>query len=267
MDVFGAGCTPLDRALAYPYPRLPGSFVLVGETAYLYAEVGPDPLRTGSILVNGRSVPTADFLPASDEPRFAVLGYGSNASPVQLRNKYRDAGPVVMPTLRAEIVGLDVVYAPIVSYYGSIPATLAVSPGVRAEAWVQLLTEAQLTEMHASEARGVHYDFGRLTGPAVAVDGAFEPDEVFVYWTCEGALADEDGPIPMAPIPTVGRTRPGRTQIEMQEWARSLMGSDEDLAGFVTEGIREKRSRGRRMAKLREHAVPRDDSRFEMIPG
>ncbi len=49
MDVFGAGYTPLDRALAYPYPRLPGSFVLVGEKAYLYAEVGPDPLRTGSI--------------------------------------------------------------------------------------------------------------------------------------------------------------------------------------------------------------------------
>jgi len=265
MDVFGAGCTPLDRALAYPYPRLPGSFVLVGETAYLYAEVGPDPLRTGSLLVNGKTVAVADFLPASDEPRVAVLAYGSNASPAQLRNKYRDAGPVVMPTLRAEISDLDVVYAPFIAYYGSVPATLAVAPGTRTEAWVQLLTESQLERMHASEARGVHYDYGRLTGPSAEIEGEYRPDALFAYWTCRGALADEGGPIPLASVPTVGRKRRGLSQIEVQAWTRDLLGAQEDLASFVRCGIESPEERARRTATLHGRAEPRGGAPFEVI--
>ena len=59
-----------------------------------------------------------------------VLAIGSNAAPSQLARKYgggEPAGPamdVAVPCVRLGLYGHDVVYCPLLSSYGSIPATL-----------------------------------------------------------------------------------------------------------------------------------------------
>lgn len=61
-----------------------------------------------------------------------VLAIGSNAAPSQLFRKYCGGEPswpqldVAVPCVRLGLVDYDVVYCPLLSSYGSIPATLQV---------------------------------------------------------------------------------------------------------------------------------------------
>ena len=60
-------------------------------------------------------------LPSSTEWT-PVLGIGSNGSPEQLRRKFppMDYSDVIIPTVRCALKDFDVVYAPLISSYGSV---------------------------------------------------------------------------------------------------------------------------------------------------
>ena len=116
-----------------------------------------------------------------------VLAIGSNAGPSQLARKFpRESFPAAaVPVLRAMLRGHDVCYAPLISSYGSVTATLheveeEVEPSsssssssssksksttntTSVEVWVTFLTPDLLRRMHETEAC---YDLQRLDCPA-----------------------------------------------------------------------------------------------------
>jgi hypothetical protein len=248
----------LARALGYPYPRLPGSFLYVNGEAHLYEHVGCDPVRGGRVRLGDEVVEVVDFyervgLNAPDrEPRTAVIGYGSNASPEQLLRKFGEfEEDVIIPTLRVPLVGYDVVYAPLFAYYGSIPAGLAAAPGVTSEGWLQLLTPRQLERVHASEERGVVYDFVEFSAPPLDPVGDFSPEAVHVYLAIHGHLLDDGRPIGLAEIPAEGRTGPIMTQEEILRWARDRLDGGSDLVEFILRTVRDEACRRSRTQALR----------------
>jgi hypothetical protein len=99
--------------------------------------------------------------PPADDHWTPILAIGSNAGVSQLARKFphqseSDDPPlfpdgVVVPVVRSVITGFDVGYAPLVTSYGSAPATLHPSPGTRCELFVTHLTPRQAQRMHATE--------------------------------------------------------------------------------------------------------------------
>lgn len=111
---------------------------------------------------------------SSGEPWTAVLAIGSNAGPSQLARKFpRESFPeAAVPVLRAMLRGHDVCYAPLISSYGSVTATLHEAGGeggeeggdaTSVEVWVTFLSPDLLERMHETEAC---YDLQRLDCPA-----------------------------------------------------------------------------------------------------
>lgn len=95
--------------------------------------------------------------------RFAVLAYGSNASPGQLLRKYQNYGLNKVPVLFGRLVGAEAVYARRTAGNGCyVPATLARKKGSRSS-WITLLTAEQFEAMDTSEGRPDAYELAELT--------------------------------------------------------------------------------------------------------
>ncbi|KAK9836283.1 hypothetical protein WJX81_001870 [Elliptochloris bilobata] len=158
--------TRLVRAKGYPYRRPSSSFLYVDGTAHTFRDNtwrGPHGLEalqltapsgaiaSGAAVLAGAGVaegwaPTQQWTP--------VLAIGSNAGPGQLARKYPpDLFPhgVVVPVVRSVLTGFDVVYAPLITSYGSCSATLEAAPGTDVELFVTFLTPALLQRMHETE--------------------------------------------------------------------------------------------------------------------
>jgi hypothetical protein len=80
------------------------------------------------------------------EERYAILAYGSNASPGQLLRKYQNHGLTNVPVLFGRLVGAEAVYARRITDGGYVPATLASRKGSRMT-WITLLAANQLEAM------------------------------------------------------------------------------------------------------------------------
>ncbi|KAK9844865.1 hypothetical protein WJX74_007926 [Apatococcus lobatus] len=104
-------------------------------------------------LLEQSSVDAASLL-AQDQTWTPVLAIGSNAGPSQLARKFPAKlfpHGVLIPALRAVLPDFDVVYAPLVSSYGSATATLEYSPGTKVAVYVTFLTPDLLERMDATE--------------------------------------------------------------------------------------------------------------------
>lgn len=88
--------------------------------------------------------------------RYAVLAYGSNACPGQLRQKCmeneRTRALEDVPVLYGRLTGAEAAYAGRVTRMGYVPATLVRKKGSRSS-WITFLTAEQLTGMGISEGR------------------------------------------------------------------------------------------------------------------
>ena len=149
----------LARAKRYPFARPEYSFVFAAGRAIEIVEAGADPLSEGSLRLDGRVMPALEAwaelgvsAPAPCGERTAVVGYGSNAAPEHLARKFQDTlGETVIPVLRARLADHDVVYSAHFATYGSIAATLAVSPGTTVDLAVLYLEPAALERIHETE--------------------------------------------------------------------------------------------------------------------
>lgn len=184
----------VERALSYPYPRPPTSY----------------------IFQDGQSTPLPDdFVPS---PSYvAVLSVGSNASPVQLKRKYGDAETI--PVLAVRLHGLDIVYGSLLSAYGCIPATAVASAGTVVDSHVTLLSPAAVTHMHKTEGG---YDYCKLVqSDAVRVQykdaHVHVPGHVFCYVSRDGGLLLDGQSYALAEFKAVGRTRPALGQRDMMD--------------------------------------------------
>lgn len=185
----------VELGLTYPYPREPGSYLFVNGVAYPYARLTRRPLTDSVVVVGGRRVRASRLLARLGLAELGrqrltpVLAYGSNASVAALTRKFltpRFPHPTAIPVIAGRIRGYDVAWSPHFSFNGSLPATIAPSPGTTARVWVNWLNADQLQRMNATESIGQMYALGRLRAPL-----SFPGPSVgapLVYIDCAGAL-------------------------------------------------------------------------------
>src|SRR5919199_2821328 len=171
----------LERALAYPFPRPPGSVLIEARRVHELRELDP-------AMVAGRS---------------PVLAYGSNASPESLAWKFPDERDAVLPLVRGTLRGFDVVYSSHITVYGSVPATLQHSDGTAVETFVAFLTDDQLALVDGWEINSTYetLDVDLVLDLALADP----PRAVGAFISRHGCLTAGGAEIAVAGVPATGR--------------------------------------------------------------
>lgn len=273
----------LARALGYPYARPDSSFIFHRGTAHTHDD-GAWPaggaLKT-SACVSALSLPcpaaAAATVAALEAGLTPVLAIGSNAGPEQLARKYGgvEFQKTAIPATRALLSGFDVSFAPLISSYGSVTATLHPSPAT-VELYVTWLDGDALERMHETEAA---YDLMELRLPEKTLAlgtsaAAFASGTPPAAWHPAGApvlcyvhrhgslvLPEHGSPVALAEIPALNRAFPALTQAEAQAAvARLVGGGGEEGAetdAFILENVLgEPGIRAGRVATLARHAEP-----------
>jgi len=187
--------------------------------------------------------------------RVALVGYGSNAAPSQLRRKLASHEPGwAVPVATARLRGADAVYSAHITRYGAIPATLHPSPGTAIDAVVTLLSLRQAELVRASE--GGNYDLVPLDPARVELPaGLGLPRTLHAYLSRHGALAIDGSPVALRAVPARGRTLPEATEAQMLARAAAELTPGGDVRGLVLECVADPRRRRQRVAELARHAV------------
>ena len=230
----------LARAQGYPYPCPDCSYLYIDGVALPLHGHGADPLA-GEVEIAGGRLPALEHLgraglgAAAREERVPVLAYGSNRAPQQLARKYGHwREPVVIPVVHGWLAGFDVVYAARLAGYGSVAATVTLSPGTEASVSVIWLTARQLDLMHGTEGIGQQvYCYGRLDGIDLRLDGGGALESVFAYVNLDGALIDSGSPVALAAVPARGRVFPALDQRAMLTLVRDRLEPGADLESFI----------------------------------
>jgi hypothetical protein len=272
------------RAVGYPYDRPSSSFLYGLEGPGTWVDLTPSMSRVGSARAMLEETPEEDIHAAfagRKEPlarnRTSVLAIGSNAAPQQLARKYKNDGSVI-PVLKAELAGFDVVYTPLITSYGSIAATLLPSTGASRTAvalFVTLLDDAQLRRMHETEGG---YHVARIVNVSdrlriLAGDGEDGgrwnwPESVpaYAYVSRRGVALVDRAPVALAKIGARDRTLLALDQRGMQNAVMGLLdlsakGGDAedsaDTAEFILDNVRKHALRAKRNQEL---------STFGMMP-
>ena len=221
----------LALAKAYPFD--------IPEPSYLYIDGEVRPLDTAAPGLEGR-VP--------------VLAVGSNAAPRHLKGKFGPLdGAQLIPVERARLFDFDSVYSAHVTSYGSIPATLAPSPGTELALGVTWLTADQLARMHETE--GANYRFGQLSGVRVEIDGGRALDRISAYVSVHGGLAVAGAPLGVAGIAARNRKFEEMSQLEVLAHARDRFAPGTPLDDFILGAIGDGGYRRRLSAELKKDAL------------
>ncbi|MGB0670829.1 MAG: hypothetical protein ACPGNT_04985 [Rhodospirillales bacterium] len=190
----------------------------------------------------------------SVQDRWPVIAAGSNQSPEQLTRKFDGQGLGPVYAVPAWLSHYDCVYSAHITAYGSIPATLWLSPGTRVRIFLLWLDEAQLTRLHATEALGHNYDYGDLSGLTLEPAIGPAPTWAGAYLSLAGALAPDGEPFALAEIPAEGRRFPALGQRDIQAKVRALLREGEEEP-FIRENIASSEKRAKRRAALADHAL------------
>ena len=226
---FEFGAAPRDDALTYPGAIPPGSFLFTGD-AIEWIDEGAER--------DGLRDRLAALGVASMDERHAVLAYGSNRSPAQLRAKFAgSAVSPVVPVLRGRVSGLSVVYSCHITRYGSVPATLVVEPGADTEVAVTFLDDAQRSVIDGTEPVHEQPVVDGDQHPLRLVGGALVAS-YRCYRSTRAVLALDGRPVRLAEILSVGSGLSSRAQAEMQAvllglWSRRIRTFD-DPRSFIT---------------------------------
>ncbi len=200
----------LARALGYPYPAHLGDFLFRG----------------------GEALPLAPDHPL--DALTPVIAVGSNRAPQQLARKFAGMD-VAVPVTRLQARDVDVVHAAHLAGYGSVPATLAASPGTVTELWITWLDRVALERMDATEAVGVNYD--RVTVALSWVDaGSRAPERALLYAARRGLMRLDGSPVALASIPATGRLHPALSQEQVLRRLHAVRGAgafEDWLAGLI----------------------------------
>ncbi|KAL3135579.1 hypothetical protein ABBQ38_006059 [Trebouxia sp. C0009 RCD-2024] len=245
----------LQRAKGYPYPRPDSSFVFVNGQTYdfddntwggagglelLQTDTVQGQLSMAQVLKNHG----AKWELSPGQKLTPVLAVGSNAAPVQLARKFPKSmfpDGVVIPVLRCVLPDFDVVYAPLISSYGSCTATLENSPGTAVALFVTYLqphllermdqTEGaynlcQLTEVQLQIGLGLE-DFrrGQIGRQIISTVYQYNHQHGSLYFPIAGMPLPKGIPIALKEIKAVDRLFPALGQIEMQLACKHVLGA------------------------------------------
>lgn len=232
-----------------------------------YTRMSNDPFETDPVLIRAAGYPyditehsftfiggaEAPFDPVLREGRRPVIGYGSNQSPLRLRQKYgTDHEPI--PVQRAWLSDHDVVYSAHFSSYGSLPAALRHVPGTRVAVAVNWLSDAELEIMHPTEIDS--YDFAHLDNLELQLDGGDVLERAYAYLSFRGHVADAGRPLALREVASENRQFPALGQRDALSLMRDRIAPGDDLADFVRAHISDAALRNDRGAELERAALP-----------
>ena len=256
------------RALGYPYPRPAGSFLFrPGRPGHLGFPCGRWRGLAGlPALAAQLGAGLGAGALAGCEAWTPVLAIGSNASPEQLERKFPAAefGGKVVPCVKGRLRGFDVVFAPLISSYGSVTATLEVAdPATSVEVFVTFLEESLLERMHATEGAydltlldEVHLELGNGEVLGRIAQYNHQAGTLHVPGPSGGAPSAV-GPVALAEIPATGRTFPALGQREMQELVHGFLGVDGEFGTpYLLENLDDAEARKARVEALLAAARP-----------
>ena len=241
-----------------------------------YVRMNQDPFETDPVLVRAAGYPyditahsftfvrgaEAPFDSALREGRRPVIGYGSNQSPLRLRQKYgTDHEPI--PVQRAWLSDHDVVYSAHFSSYGSLPAALRHVPGTRVAVAVNWLSDAELEIMHPTEVDS--YDFAHLNNLELQLDGGEVLERAYAYLSFRGHVGDAGRPFSLKEVASENRQFPELGQREALSLMRDRIAPDDDLARFVRAHITDSALRDARVAELERFALPVAHAAHEVV--
>lgn len=226
-----------------------------------------DPFETDPILARAVGYPyditdhSFTFIEGAEAPFDAklregcrpVIGYGSNQSPIRLRQKYgTDHSPI--PVQRAWLYDHDVVFSAHFSSYGSLPAALRYVSGTRVAVAVNWLSDVELEVMHPTETDNYH--FAQLRGLTLALDSGEIIDAAWAYLSFRGHLGDGSQPFALAEISAEGRRLPMLSQRAALALMRDRIAPGVDLDVFVRTLICDPGLRASREQALKAMAIP-----------
>lgn len=190
---------PKPTPQGYPYPRPPNSFVWHAGTVHTISDSSWRGVAAAGDLPVSCPRARAALAHLASVGAAPVLGIGSNAAPCQLARKFPPSDPAhadaAIVLVRALVQDHDVVYAPLLSSYGSATATLAHAPGTSVEVYVTFLTPTLLARMHETEAA---YDLVRLPAGVVRVGASVEDPHPHTGVPQLGLAPDDDSDAPLA---------------------------------------------------------------------
>ena len=201
--------TALEHALAYPWERPSGSYVLRDREVELFEDLEPgDRGAAVSELAYGR---------------YPLLAFGANGAPSRLEARFARFADRVdreVMVLTGELHGVDVGAQASPTAFGTMPGVLFASPGTVVKASVLWLTPLQLAELTKAE---LGYRLGRLDRAHFVMDDAgVQLDDVFAYISRIGALRIDGGPVALAAIPAKGRSARAMTQEQLLDAVAAL---------------------------------------------
>jgi hypothetical protein len=195
------GEAELAQALAYPWARPAGPYLLASGEATMLDDLGPG--ERAEALARFAS-PAAGRLP--------LLAIGSNGAPATAERKFahlEDEEDRSLLALTGHLHGFDVGVAAQPTLYGSMPATLFPSPGTAVRTTLLWVTPAQFTQLAWSE---ITYRLGRLRARFEADDHLPDHEEVLVFASRFGAFCPDGEPVALAAVPARGRVAPELSQ-------------------------------------------------------
>ncbi|MCW7080290.1 MAG: hypothetical protein OCU16_04250 [Candidatus Methanospirare jalkutatii] len=246
----------IERAKNYPFDIPNYSYVFINGNAFKLVKFNLHSLMDSIIQVNEGRQKLRRYLHLKkidlslDFPDcFPVLAYGSNASFMQLQEKFSNFNDhVVIPVIKAYLFDFDVVYSAHYSPYGSIPATLQYSPKTVVKTFVAYLTKPQLDHLHETEK---NYCFGKLFNIQLVLENNAVLREIFAYLSLHNCLYINGTHIALSAINAKNRIFPQMNEVEVLTLVRDIIEKDKDLDTFILENIRNPKIREERIKKLK----------------
>jgi len=235
------------RAKAYPFSTAASSYLFVGGECWpvqFYNEKDP---QSSTMTINKVTTSARELFIHKDvdissltAPRIPVLASGSNASPIRLKEKYRDVlNHTIIPVIRHSVTNLLPVFSAKFAGYGSITATLQQVFRSKVEMFVTFLTLPQLEQMHQTEAIGDEYDFDQLNNVPMRqiTSEPFVQRTAYAYRSRHGVFSIKNKQFTLDASYGTCDTFPYKTQEQMLLSARDLLQPGKDLDLFILQNI------------------------------
>lgn len=193
--------SPYDHPDIYPGPRPATSFLYwKGKAHRLEAELGlpveqhsihfPNMDHVlGSLAFQSANVKKVEEVLLEDglSSKVPVVAYGSNVCLAQLQYKFglRPEEDDFMLCLKGKVLDSDIVYAPFLAPYGSLPAVIAPVKSAVAEVWLTFIDKKQLELINSTE---IDYELREHSGQKVHLDTGEVFERVYAYYKPQALL-------------------------------------------------------------------------------
>ena len=248
-------------ALAYPFDVPDRSFVYLDGAIFDFDHDSLETWSDAHVIAEDRAIHIREIVDRANigqdqvhTDRIPVIACGSNASPQRLKQKFdQDLPGSLVPTVKATLTHYSVVFAAKFTEYGSMPATLAYTPGAQSEVYVNFLTPEQMAVMDGTETLGCSYDRPVLENAEVQLENGTWVENVHAYISRHGCFAPYGEAISLTSVVSLSNPFAQMEQPAVQRVAKRIFDSPLALDDFVFENISDEDLRRSRSQYLAAH--------------